>query len=66
MNQLTKRGRTQLQLPLELVSVLPHPLDHIRSEAIEVLADLLLEAMGSEKNGSVEVEEVSNECKNHG
>jgi hypothetical protein len=60
-----KRSRVQLQLPLELVSVRPHPLEHVRSEAIEVLADLLLEAMGPEENGSVEVEEVSDERKNH-
>ena len=50
MSQLMKRGRVQLQLPLELVSVQPHPLEHVRSEAIEVLADLLLEAMGPEKH----------------
>jgi integrase len=49
MSQLMKRGRVQLQLPLELVSVQPHPLEHVRSEAIEVLADLLLEAMGPEE-----------------
>jgi len=29
--------------------VLPHPLEHVRSEAIEVLADLLLEALGGQK-----------------
>ncbi len=65
MSQLMKRGRVQLQLPLELVSVQPHPLEHVRSEAIEVLADLLLEAMGQEENESAEREEVSNELKNH-
>lgn len=65
MSQLTKRGRVQLQLPLELVSVQPHPLEHVRSEAIEVLADLLLEAMGPEENESVEIEEVSDELKDH-
>ena len=65
MSQLMKRGRVQLQLPLGLVSVQPHPLEHIRSEAIEVLADLLLEAMGPEENESVEIEEVSDELKDH-
>jgi hypothetical protein len=65
MSQLIKRGRVQLQLPLELVSVQPHPLEHVRSEAIEVLADLLLEAMGPEENENVEIEEVSNELKDH-
>ena len=65
MSQLMKRGRVQLQLPLEPVSVQPHPLEHVRSEAIEVLADLLLEAMGQEENGSAEIKEVSNELKDH-
>jgi hypothetical protein len=65
MSQLMKRGRVQLQLPLEPVSVQPHPLEHVRSEAIEVLADLLLEAMGPEENEDVEIEEVSNELKDH-
>jgi len=65
MSQLMKRGRAQLQLPLEFVSVLPHPLEHVRSEAIEVLADLLLEAMGPEENGNVEREEVSDEREDH-
>ena len=65
MSQLMKRGRVQLQLPLEPVSVQPHPLEHVRSEAIEVLADLLLEAMGPEESENVEIEEVSNELKDH-
>jgi hypothetical protein len=65
MSQLMKRGRVQLQLPLEPVSVQPHPLEHVRSEVIEVLADLLLEAMGPEENENVEIEEVSDELKDH-
>ena len=65
MSQLMKMGRMQLQLSLEPVSVQPHPLEHVRSEAIEVLADLLLEAMGPEENENVEIEEVSNELKDH-
>ena len=65
MSQLVKRGRTQLQLPLEPDSVQPHPLEHVRSEVIEVLADLLLEAMGPEEDGSVAQQEVSDERKDH-
>ena len=65
MSQLMKMGRMQLQLSLEPVSVQPHPLEHVRNEAIEALADLLLEAMGQEENGSAEIEEVSNELKDH-
>jgi hypothetical protein len=65
MSQLMKMGRMQLQLSLEPVSVQPHPLEHVRSEAIEALADLLLEAMGQEENGNTEIKEVSNELKDH-
>jgi hypothetical protein len=65
MSQLMKRARVQLQLPLELVSVQPHPFEHVRSEAIEILADLLLEAMGPEESESVGGAEVSDERKNN-
>ena len=65
MSQIMKTGRAQLQLPLTPVSVLPHPIEHIRSEVIEALADLLLEAMGQEESGIVESEEVSSERENH-
>ena len=65
MSQLMKMSRMQLQLSLEPVSVQPHPLEHVRSEAIEALADLLLEAMGPEEDGSVKGEEVSDERQNH-
>ena len=65
MSQLMKRGRTQLQLPMEPVRVLPHPIEQVRTEVIEVLADLLLEAMGPEEDGSVKGEEVSDERENH-
>ena len=64
MNQLMKRGRAQLQLALKPVMVLPHPIEHIHSQVIEALADLLLEAMGPE-DGSVEGKEVSDEHENH-
>lgn len=65
MSQLMKRGRTQLQLPMEPVRVLPHPIEQVRIEVIEALADLLLEAMGPEEDGSVKREEVSDERENH-
>ena len=65
MSELMRRRRVQLQLALEPVSVQPHPLAHVRSEAIEVLADLFLEAMGPEEDGSADREEVSNERENH-
>jgi hypothetical protein len=60
-----EKGPVQLQLPLEPISLQPHPLEHVRSEALEVLADLLLEAMGPEESGSVERKEVSDERQNH-
>ena len=65
MSQLIKTGRTQLQLPLMPVSLAPHPIAHIRSEVIEALTDLLLEAMGPEENGNAKSEEVSDEHENH-
>ena len=66
MSQLMKRSRTQLQLSLEPVRVLPHPVEHVRSEVIEVLADLLLEAMGLQESCSVqEQKEVSDEREDH-
>ncbi len=65
MSQLMKRGRTQLQLPMEPVRVLPQPIEQVRCEVIEVLADLLLEAMGPEEDGSVKGEEGSDERENH-
>jgi hypothetical protein len=65
MSQLMKRVQAQLQLPLERTSVLPHPIEQVRSEMINVLADLLLEAMGPEENGSVEPEEASDEREDY-
>jgi hypothetical protein len=65
MSQLMIRARAQLQLPLDPVSVLPHPIEHLRSEVIEVLADLLLEAMGPEESESVQLEGVSDERESH-
>lgn len=65
MSQLTKRGRTQLQLLLDPVRVLPLPVEEVRSEVIEVLADLLLEAMGPEEAGQGAGEEVGDEREDH-
>jgi hypothetical protein len=65
MSQMMKTGRRQLQLQLEPTRVLPHPIEHARSEVIEVLADLLLEAMGLGENVSAEEKEASNEREDH-
>lgn len=65
MSQLMKRARAQLQLPLEQRTVLPHPIEQVRNEVIDVLADLLLEAMGPEESGPVQLEEASDERENH-
>ena len=65
MSEMMRTGQAQLQLPLTPVSVLPHPIEQIRSEVIEVLADLLLEAMGQEENRIVEPKGVSSERENH-
>jgi hypothetical protein len=65
MTQLTKRGRTQLQLLLEPVRTLQHPIEDVRSEVIAVLADLLLEAMGPEEAEQGAGEEVSDEREDH-
>ncbi len=65
MSQMTQRGRTQLQLLLEPVRILPPPVEDVRGEVIEVLADLLLEAMGPEAAGRGAGEEVSDEREDH-
>lgn len=65
MSQLTKRGRTQLQLLLDPVRVLPLPVEEVRSEVIEVLADLFLEAMGPEEADRGAGEEVGDEREDH-
>lgn len=65
MTRLVRIARAQLQLPLETVRVFPHPLQQTRREAVEALADLLLEALGTgavEPNGE---EEVCDEPKDH-
>jgi hypothetical protein len=65
MSQMMKTGRRQLQLQLESTRVPPHPIEHVRSEVIEVLADLLLEAMGLEENVSSGEKEASDEREDH-
>lgn len=65
MSELTKRGRAQLQLLLEPVRVLPAPVEDVRNEVIEVLADLLLEAMGPEEARQGAGEEVNDEREDH-
>jgi hypothetical protein len=55
----------QMQLLLEPVRTLQHPIEEVRGEVIEVLADLLLEAMGSEEGEQGAGEEVSHERENH-
>ena len=65
MSQLMKRAQTQLQLPLERTSVFPHPIEQVRSEMIDVLADLLLEAMGPEENEGVKSEEAGDEREDY-
>jgi hypothetical protein len=60
-----EKGAHATATPIEPAKVLAHPVEQVRSEVIEVLADLLLEAMGPEEDGSVEGKEVSDERKNH-
>jgi len=60
-----RRGRTQMQLVWEPVRTVPHPVENVRSEVIEVLADLLLEAMGLEEAGRDAREEASDEREDH-
>lgn len=65
MSQLMKRVQAQLQLPLERTGVLPHPIEQIRREMINALADLLLEAMGQEEHRNIELEEASDEREDY-
>jgi hypothetical protein len=63
MTRLVKIARIQLPLPLELVRVFPHPLEQVHQEAIEALAELLLEAMGPAE--STPDKEVGYELEDH-
>jgi hypothetical protein len=65
MTRLVRTARAQLQLPLETVRLFPHPLEQTRREAVEALADLLLEALGTEAVEPNVEEEVSDEPKDH-
>jgi hypothetical protein len=65
MTRLVRIARGQLQLPLETVRVFPHPLEQTRREAVEALADLLLEALGTDAVEPNREEEVSDERKDH-
>ena len=60
MTSLVKTARAQLQLPLETARIFPHPLEQTRRDAVEALADLLLEALGTEVvelSGAMEVKD---------
>lgn len=60
MTSLVKTARAQLQLPLETARIFTHPLEQTRRDAVEALADLLLEALGTEAtepNGVMEVKD---------
>jgi hypothetical protein len=65
MTSLVRIARSQLQLPLETVRVFPHPLEQTRRDAVEALAELLLEAMGTEAVEPNGAEEVKDESKDH-
>ena len=65
MTSLVRIARSQLQLPLETVRVFPHPFEQTRRDAVEALADLLLEAMGTEAVEPNGAEEVKDESKDH-
>jgi hypothetical protein len=65
MTSLVRIARSQLQLPLETVRAFPHPLEQTRRDAVEALADLLLEAMGTEAVEPNGAEEVKDESKDH-
>lgn len=57
--------RRQLQLPLENRVIYPHPIEHVRRELIEALADLLLEAVGAEGSELLDPMEVGDEPEDH-
>lgn len=65
MTRLVRVLRPPLQLSLEVVRVFPHPLEHARQETIEVLAELLLEALGTEVNEQGQEEEACDELEDH-
>jgi hypothetical protein len=65
MTRIARVVRAQLQLQLEIVRVYPHPVQQVRRQAIEALADLLLEAFGSEASGPRREEEIGDEPEDY-
>jgi hypothetical protein len=61
MTRLARVVRRQLQLPLEKTRMYPHPVEQMRHELIEALADLLQEALGEEAHE----QEVGGESEDH-
>jgi hypothetical protein len=45
--------------------IFPHPVEHVRGELIEVLADLLREALGTETSELSDQMEVGDEPEDH-
>ena len=48
MKRPAKISRSQLALPLESMAQYLHPIEEIREEVVTALAELLLEALGTE------------------
>jgi hypothetical protein len=65
MTRLVRIARAQLQLPLETARVFPHPIEQTGREVVEALADLLLEALGTDALEPKGGEEVSDEPEDH-
>ena len=65
MRRIARAVRTQLQLSLEIVRVYPHPVEQVRRQAIEALADLLMEALGTETSGPTHKKEVGDELEDY-
>jgi hypothetical protein len=65
MIEPTKVVRRQLQLPLENMRVHPHPIEQMRREVIDALADLLREALGAEAADQSREQGVGNEPEDY-
>jgi hypothetical protein len=65
MTRIARVVRTQLQLSLEIVRVYPHPAEQVRRQAIEALADLLMEALGTEASGPTHEKELGDELEDY-
>lgn len=57
--------RPQLRLSFEVVRVFPHPLENARRETIEAVAELLLEAFGTDTNEQRQQVEANDELEDH-